>query len=192
MNVQSYTLAISYVWNVWQSQDAAYSMNTSRGIRYTASMHPRLYQCIRTSAELPGRLHLTPASSVCLQLSIVRWGHWMRILSDPPQPTLSICMGPVPWPKCALENAWASVIIIVHTLSKLIITKKPAVYWPAVPYPSCLQTTLASAVDQESSHTVPHTLFRQISTLPSSWFWPPTSLRSPSRHVLLLATMHMI
>ena len=59
-----------------------------------------------------------------------------------------------------------------------------------VPYPSCLQTTLASVEDQESSHTVPHTLFRHISTLPSYGFWPFTSLRSPSKQVVLV-TWHL-
>ena len=59
---------------------------------------------------------------------------------------------------------------------------------PAVPYPSCLHTTIASSVDQYSAQIVPHTLFRQISTLPSNWLTSPsTSLISPSTQLVLLA-----
>ena len=46
--------------------------------------------------------------------------------------------------------------------------------------PSCLQATVASKVDQKSSHTVPQTSFQQISTRPSYGVVPPTSLMSPS------------
>ena len=46
--------------------------------------------------------------------------------------------------------------------------------------PSCLQTTDASLLSQRSSHTVPHTLPKQISTLPSISVWPPTRRTSPS------------
>ena len=45
--------------------------------------------------------------------------------------------------------------------------------------PSCLQATLASGVPQASSHTVPHVLLLQISTLPSPRFLPPRSRISP-------------
>ena len=50
---------------------------------------------------------------------------------------------------------------------------------PVVEYPSCRQTTVASVLPQPSSHTVPHTLFIQISTLPSLGTPPPTSRMSP-------------
>ena len=46
--------------------------------------------------------------------------------------------------------------------------------------PSCLHTTLASFVDQKSSHTVPQVSLKQISTLPSLGTEPPNSLTSPS------------
>ena len=45
--------------------------------------------------------------------------------------------------------------------------------------PSCLHTTLASAVPQKSSHTVPHVLLMQTSTRPSLGVGPLTSLTSP-------------
>jgi hypothetical protein len=50
---------------------------------------------------------------------------------------------------------------------------------PAGEYPSCLQATLASLVDQKPSQTVPHVSFQQSSTRPSSSVLPPRSLRSP-------------
>ena len=46
-------------------------------------------------------------------------------------------------------------------------------YVPIVENPSCLQTTLASRVLQESSHTVPHVLLLQSFTRPSYRFVPP-------------------
>lgn len=45
--------------------------------------------------------------------------------------------------------------------------------------PSCRHTTIASAVPQPSSHTVPHWALLQNSTRPSMDDDPPTSLRSP-------------
>ena len=53
---------------------------------------------------------------------------------------------------------------------------------PIAENPSCVHTTLASEVLQESSHTVPHALLLQISTRPSYWFVPPWSLMSPLVH----------
>ena len=50
---------------------------------------------------------------------------------------------------------------------------------PWLEYPSCLHTTVASSLLQPSSHTVPHSLFIQISTLPSFWMLPPTSRSLP-------------
>ena len=57
-----------------------------------------------------------------------------------------------PWPKQALVFATALL----------------------VGYPNCLQTTCASAVSHESSHTVPQLLLKHTSTLPSYMFDPPT------------------
>ena len=56
-------------------------------------------------------------------------------------------------------------------------------------YPSCLQATAASTVPQKSSQTVPHTRFKQTSTLPSYWLVPPTNLISPSVHSLWHCTL---
>ena len=58
-----------------------------------------------------------------------------------------------------------------------------------MPYPSCLQTALVLLEYQRSSHTEPHKLFRQISTLPTYWFWPSTSLTAPSRQLVLVTAM---
>lgn len=57
-----------------------------------------------------------------------------------------------------------------------------AISLPVSEYPSCLQTTLASGVPQESSQTVPQLLFKQTSTRPSKLLLPPISLTSPSVH----------
>ena len=53
---------------------------------------------------------------------------------------------------------------------------------PAKGNPSWLHTTLASLEFQPSSHTVPHWSLMQISTRPSNWPEPPTSLISPVLH----------
>ena len=50
---------------------------------------------------------------------------------------------------------------------------------PVVGKPSCLQTTSASLISHESSHTVPHTPLEHSSTRPSIGVVPPTSLKSP-------------
>ena len=50
---------------------------------------------------------------------------------------------------------------------------------PSLEYPSWPQTTAASAVLQPLSHTVPHTLPRQISTRPALVIFAPTSLSCP-------------
>ena len=52
-------------------------------------------------------------------------------------------------------------------------------FWLWVEYPSCRHTTVASALPQKSSHTVPHSLSMQISTLPSFAMLPPTSRSWP-------------
>ena len=51
-------------------------------------------------------------------------------------------------------------------------------------YPSCLQTTWASGVPQESSQTVPHCELRHISTLPWAGEAPPTSCSAPELHTI--------
>ena len=51
--------------------------------------------------------------------------------------------------------------------------------------PSCLQTTRASLLSQESSHTVPQVLLKHTSTRPSSSVPPPTSLNSPVLQTIL-------
>ena len=53
---------------------------------------------------------------------------------------------------------------------------------PAVGKSSCLQTTSASLISHESSHTVPHTPLEHSSTRPSIGVVPPTSLKSPVAH----------
>ena len=58
---------------------------------------------------IPDAWQLTPASSLCPQLSIVRWLHCCNTYSFPEHCTLSYSMGPVPWPKNALVYAVAPV-----------------------------------------------------------------------------------
>ena len=48
-----------------------------------------------------------------------------------------------------------------------------------LPYPNCLQTTVASVLSHKSSHTVPHWSLMHTSTLPSYWLEPPTRRTSP-------------
>ena len=59
-------------------------------------------------------------------------------------------------------------------------------YLPVAENPSCLHATLASLVSHPSSHTVPHVLFIQISTRPSSKVFPSTSLIAPSVHPMMI------
>ena len=56
-------------------------------------------------------------------------------------------------------------------------------------YPSCLQTTVASMLSQESSHTVPHWSLMHTSTLPSYWLEPPTRRTSPYIQLPLVLTI---
>ena len=60
-----------------------------------------------------------------------------------------------------------------------ISTNIMSILIPVGEKPSCLQATLASGVPHESSHTVPHCMLLQISTLPSIEFDPTRSLMSP-------------
>jgi len=79
--------------------------------------------------------HRTPASSKCLQLCTPQplFVQFPRQPSEPPHPTLSSQMVPLPCPKAAKLRAAV-----------------------AGPNPSCAQTTLASERPQKSSQTVPH------------------------------------
>ena len=52
----------------------------------------------------------------------------------------------------------------------------------SVGHPNCLHTTVASFLSQSSSHTVPHTPFWHISTLPSFELEPSTNFKSPELH----------
>jgi len=66
------------------------------------------------------------------------------------------------------ESGCSSGLLLVNSL-----------YWE---YPSCLQTTLASELDHELSHTDPQTSFMHTSTRPTSSDVPPVSLTFPSLH----------
>ena len=103
--------------------------------------------------DSPG-LQITLASSVCPQLCdpTPRCEHNSIDDSLPVQETSSSKICPVPWPNRALPGADIGD-----------------------PKPRCLQTTRASVVLQESSHTVPHTLLILTSTRPSRGLLPPTS-----------------
>lgn len=85
--------------------------------------------------------------------------YWQSISlsSVPAHATSSRTMAPVPCPKKALKRARA----------------------PVSENPACLQATEASTVPQESSHTVPQSLFTQTSTRPSVETLPPTRRTSP-------------
>ena len=67
-----------------------------------------------------------------------------------------------------------------HLYSYYLMLCQRGILWPWVRYPSCRHTTVASVLPQESSHTVPHTLFMQISTVPSFGMLPPTSRNWPA------------
>lgn len=147
---------------------------------------------ISLTSPLAHPWHLMPASSACTQLSKRRCGQARRVASLPVHWTLSIWMGPVPWPKKARENAWAPAGSKTHESSELwsmesicypLSLSGPGaishVYSPVLVYPSCAQATWASGAPQKSSHTVPHTPPMQISRRPSLDVCPLTSLRAP-------------
>ena len=88
---------------------------------------------------------------------------------------------------CTIIGLWCNPKCTTYvSLNKPISNlTKPACTCSCIPigeYPSCLHTTLASEVLQESSHAVPHVLLLQISTLPSYLCVPPWSLISPLVH----------
>lgn len=104
---------------------------------------------------------VTPASSEWSQLCTFQdiWEHSCREASAPLHFRLSSRIVPVPGPKKASTRAAV-----------------------ASPQPSWRHTTWASGRSQASSHTVPHPEFKYISTRPSHWCWPPTSLTIPSKN----------
>ena len=63
---------------------------------------------------------------------------------------------------------------------------------PWLEYPSCRHTTVASALPQESSHTVPHKLSTQISTLPSFVMLPPASRSWPFVHGAVVKKLNQL
>ena len=129
---------------------------------------------LNSSVSLQGQF--TPASSLCTHLfSYCSWQSTI-LCSLPSQLAERIWIGPVPGPK------WADPSGIAPANKDNVFTKICAwIYILLVTgYPSCLQVTWASGDPQKSSHTVPHTEFRHISTLPSLHVDPPTSRRAPS------------
>ena len=116
------------------------------------------YNNHKHSTHLLFHSDVTPASPLCLQL----WTcsplcpHWRRDLSIIVQSKLSSTISLDPWSKQAL--GWAC-----------------AASW----YPSCWHVTFASAILQESSHTVYHWPEYQISTLPSLPVLPLTRRTDP-------------
>ena len=79
------------------------------------------------------------------------------------------------------EHCWSQLHLLAHKYSHTFKYPKQSVWlsWPWLEYPNCRHTTVASSVPQESSQTVPHSLFMQISTLPSFGMLPPTSRSWP-------------
>ena len=124
--------------------------------------------------------HLTPASSEwpIEQLTKELCGQSVRLLSLPVQSTLSRWIGPAPKPKWARPKDTAPVWWISR-MKQCTYLLDQSLFWPFVVYPSCWHTTEASVLSQESSHTVPHRLFVQISTLPSFGMLPPASRSWP-------------
>lgn len=111
--------------------------------------------CVRSNHNSE---QMTPASSEWSQLctSQVIWEQSFREASAPLHFRLSIRIVPVPGPKKASPRAAV-----------------------AFPQPNWRHTTWASGRSQASSHTVPHTEFKKISTRPSHRCWPPTTLTIP-------------
>ncbi len=129
------------------------------------------------AAILP-RAHLTPASWACVQelFPLELAVQSMSTLSLAVHWTLSSHILPVPCPKVA----WPSACTPDDT--KIIDSNLHGDwnYSPVEDSPSCLQTTPASVVSHIWSHTVPHSLLRQISTRPSRLLVPPIRRTSPS------------
>ena len=73
-----------------------------------------------------------------------------------------------------------------------ILMYKNFKYLLVVTNPSCLQTTLASLSSHPSSHTVPHSLLIQISTLPSKGLKPPDNLTSPYEQLAVTRYIYVL
>lgn len=139
-----------------------------------------------TRVNIPWQL--TPASSKWSLEQLINelCEQSIRLLSLPLHSTLLRKIGPTPTPKWASVKATASVGIcevgswVFEPVWMMFVYNLYWYwYWPLVEYPSCKHTTLASVLPQTSSHTVPHWLFTQISTLPSFSMLPPTSRSLP-------------
>ena len=70
-------------------------------------------------------------------------------------------------------------LLCYYSVLQYVLMYKNFKYLLVVMNPSCLHTTLASLLSHPSSHTVPHSLLIQISTLPSKGLKPPDNLTSP-------------
>ncbi len=103
--------------------------------------------------------HTTPTSSLCWQSCFPQPGEEQlhRDISFPSHSTSSSHMGPEPGPNQA-GTCWLL---------------------RATPHCSCLHTTWASLISQESSHTVPHEPLWKTSSLPAQSPPEPTSLMDP-------------
>ena len=129
--------------------------------------------------------HLTPASSKwpVLQRTKGLYEQLKILFSMPLQSTLFMWIWPWPEPKWAWLKATASVGTkdsnIYYMWCKFL--DKP-LFSLSVENPSCWHTTVASALPQESSHTVPHKFLMQTSTLPSLAMLPPASRSPPVVH----------
>ena len=118
---------------------------------------------------------------------------WCRqsasLVSLPMQNTLSRKMGPSPCPYVAKCRAMApenqTYFLHLWCWIQTLGLSDGVKFSPTELSPSCLQTTAASLLSQESSHTVPQIPLKQISTVPDVPFsdtLPPTSLMSVSLH----------
>ena len=106
---------------------------------------------------LSNPLHLNPTSLLCLQFCVTltpRWPHLPRLSSFPLHPTLFSHTGPIPGPNGDDDKKYAL----------------------APENPSDLQVTMPLLIFHPSLHIVPHTPLYSISTLPSLYELPPTSL----------------
>ena len=92
-------------------------------------------------------------------------------------PPLTEVSDTVLWTQRCDRNTRQNNLRFLHGTATYAAVKE--IVRPWVGYPSCRHTTVASELPQESSHTVPHSLFMQISTLPSFALLPPASRSWP-------------
>ena len=131
--------------------------------------------------------HWTPASSVWEQSAVLlSYWHSISLGSYTVQKTSTTAiMMASSAPKCELLKAVASVEATPQPIQQLIERFDSSTSRYIIPEPenpSCLQATLASAVVQPSSHTVPQSPFRHTSTLPLKLEDPFLSLMLPWEH----------